>query len=340
MGSKSNGAPAPDPRLVEAQIRSLGVQDSMIQEIIGQSNSMRPLQEEQMRLGIDASRTAYEQSQQDRQWALGKRGQLDAAQAPLLEEARNFNFGNRRAEMMNEANADISQAFSSAEAQGLRTMSRMGVGPNSGRSSAMVNQTNVQEAMTKAAAGRKVSEAARAEGMQLKSNAVNMLSGYPAMGMQNTAAGAGYGAAGLGLANTGLGGMTSGYGMAGGMAGNMGQNATSMYGIQSRDHYSNQGGDSMGSILGGLGGLAAGAAKVAPFFMSDRRMKTDIVLIGKDNKTGLNMYEFTYKDLPGHRYIGVMADEVAKVMPEAVVRTEDGYDVVNYKMLGIEMVEV
>ena len=36
-----------------------------------------------------------------------------------------------------------------------------------------------------------------------------------------------------------------------------------------------------------------------------------------------------------------MADEVRKIMPEAVTTTaEDGYDRVNYDMIGIEMKEV
>ena len=35
-----------------------------------------------------------------------------------------------------------------------------------------------------------------------------------------------------------------------------------------------------------------------------------------------------------------MADEVEKVMPDAVVKSDDGYLAVNYDMLGIEMEEV
>ena len=94
MGSKSSSAPAPDPRLIDAQIRSMGYQDAAIQRIMQQSDEILPIQREQMQFGLDAQRTAWEQSQQDRQWTLGKRNQLDAAQAPLLEEARNFNYGN------------------------------------------------------------------------------------------------------------------------------------------------------------------------------------------------------------------------------------------------------
>ena len=262
MGAKSSSAPAPDPRLVEAQIRSMGVQDDVIQRIVRQSEDMLPLQNEQMRFGLDAARAAYDQSQQDRAWTLRKRAQLDAAQAPLLEDARSFNYADRRADMMGEATADITQAFDSAEAQGLRTMGRMGVNPNDGKMAAFVSQSNMQEALAKALAGRKVSEAARAEGIQLKSNAANMLSGYPSMGMQNTAAGAGFGASGLALANTGLAGMSSGFGAAGQMAGQMGQNAANMFGAQAS--YKSQqdqiaaSNNPLGLVLGAATGAATG----------------------------------------------------------------------------------
>lgn len=47
-GGKGGGAPAPDPRLIEAQIKSLGVQDDVIQRVIGNSERLQPLQEEQL----------------------------------------------------------------------------------------------------------------------------------------------------------------------------------------------------------------------------------------------------------------------------------------------------
>ena len=69
-GGKGQSAPAPDPRLIEAQIRSMGIQDDMIGRIVASAEAMQPLQEEQMRFGLDANRTAFEQSQADRNYAL------------------------------------------------------------------------------------------------------------------------------------------------------------------------------------------------------------------------------------------------------------------------------
>lgn len=117
------------------------------------------------------------------------------------------------------------------------------------------------------------------------------------------------------------------------------QGLGSVLNSQTSAYNSGQGGESFGSILGGIGGLAAGAAKIAPLFMaSDRRLKENIVTAGY-GPHGLTLYEFNYI---GHdqRYRGVMADEVEQVMPEAVSVGEGGFKQVNYGMLGMQMVEV
>lgn len=75
-----------------------------------------------------------------------------------------------------------------------------------------------------------------------------------------------------------------------------------------------------------LGKLASAAAA------SDRRLKENIKKI-YTMADGLPVYSFDYKNKEDGegRYIGVMADEVAKLRPEALgpVR-EDGYSTVNY----------
>lgn len=257
MGSKSS-MPSPDPRLVDAQINSMGIQDQMIQRLIANSDSMLPLQQEQMRFGLDASRAAYDQSQQDRTWMLGRRGELSGMQDQLVSEANAFNTDSRREQLAGQAMGDASQMFGLQRQQAQRQAARMG-NPSDGRMVAIGNQMDMAEAAAKTMAANKTREAARQEGMGMKQNAANMLAGYPAMAAGQTGAGAGFGAAGLGLANNGLAGMNAGFNSAGGMAGQMGQNATSMWGQQaSAYNQSQQSGDSFGSILGGIGGLAMG----------------------------------------------------------------------------------
>jgi hypothetical protein len=82
--------------------------------------------------------------------------------------------------------------------------------------------------------------------------------------------------------------------------------------------------------LMGLGGAGIMAA-------SDIRMKENIEKVG--NLNGLNVYEFDYKpefkDEAGYgRFIGVMAQEVETVRPDAVVTRADGYKMVNYGVLN------
>jgi hypothetical protein len=80
-------------------------------------------------------------------------------------------------------------------------------------------------------------------------------------------------------------------------------------------------------------GMMSGVADIgsSPFKFSDRRLKTDITLLTKHVKTGLFIYEYRYKwDDPKIRRIGVMADEVEKLYPEAVHTTPAGYKMVNY----------
>lgn len=70
-----------------------------------------------------------------------------------------------------------------------------------------------------------------------------------------------------------------------------------------------------------------------PGGLSDERTKNIIRQRGRlDN--GLAVYEFTYKGGTGERYIGVIAQDVERVKPEALgPRTHDGFLTVNYDAL-------
>jgi len=72
--------------------------------------------------------------------------------------------------------------------------------------------------------------------------------------------------------------------------------------------------------------------------VSDIRLKHGLNRLGI-TVYGLPLYAFSYNDRPG-RYEGVMAQDVLKVMPEAVTMGADGYYRVNYDMLGIEMKQI
>lgn len=90
-----------------------------------------------------------------------------------------------------------------------------------------------------------------------------------------------------------------------------------------------------GGLLGGAGAAAAEGKTLWAGF-SDENLKTDIKVVGKlDN--GLNLYTWKWnskaKELGINQpAVGVIAQEVQKIMPEAVVE-KDGYLAVNYDMV-------
>lgn len=80
--------------------------------------------------------------------------------------------------------------------------------------------------------------------------------------------------------------------------------------------------------MGGLFGL--GSAAIGGWAMSERKTKTDIKKVGKMGD--LNLYKFRYKPKYGGglMQIGMMADEVKKVVPDAVAKGDDGINRVHY----------
>jgi hypothetical protein len=72
---------------------------------------------------------------------------------------------------------------------------------------------------------------------------------------------------------------------------------------------------------------------------SDVRLKTDIDVVGT-TVHALPLYRFRYRNRPEQRYEGVMAQDVLKVMPDAVIMGDDGYYRVDYGKLGIKMTRV
>jgi len=87
---------------------------------------------------------------------------------------------------------------------------------------------------------------------------------------------------------------------------------------------------STAGALGGIGSLLGGLA-----LLSDERTKQDIKPIGKVQ--GVQLYSFTYR--PGFEdngqsiHVGVIAQEVQKTHPEAIITGPDGYLRVNYNKL-------
>jgi endosialidase-like protein len=93
--------------------------------------------------------------------------------------------------------------------------------------------------------------------------------------------------------------------------------------------------------MSGMFGVGANIAGALPWasWLSDRRLKYDIHRLER-TLAGIPLYFFRFKHhkiIPeaqwGRPHIGVMADEVRPIWPDAVKRLSDGYDRVNYEML-------
>lgn len=85
---------------------------------------------------------------------------------------------------------------------------------------------------------------------------------------------------------------------------------------------------------GGSGGIFGAIGKA----FSDIRLKENIELLeeGKDGEP--NIYSFSYKWQPNHKWSGVMAQELLGTKHSDSVRTNsDGYYMVDYNKLGIQM---
>ena len=96
---------------------------------------------------------------------------------------------------------------------------------------------------------------------------------------------------------------------------------------------------SVRELTGGSSGPAGDGGKTSGMAASDPALKENAVRVGS-HSAGFGIYLFDYKAefqaAHGHgRQFGVMANEVERVVPEAVVVRADGYRAVNYSLLGI-----
>lgn len=81
-----------------------------------------------------------------------------------------------------------------------------------------------------------------------------------------------------------------------------------------------------------FGSLLGAGAQVAGAYFSDRRLKENVVYVGREN--GHKIYESDYLDGSG-RYRGVMAQDILISNPSAVKIMPNGYYAVNYSALGV-----
>lgn len=103
-------------------------------------------------------------------------------------------------------------------------------------------------------------------------------------------------------------------------------------------HSTSQGTSSGSNNTGLFGQMAGGGTgagnllSLGASIFSDRRLKTEIEHIGTE-PDGLHVYSFRYLTQATKRFVGVMADEVARLRPWALGPIVEGYRTVNYGAL-------
>ena len=76
----------------------------------------------------------------------------------------------------------------------------------------------------------------------------------------------------------------------------------------------------------------------ATYHYSDKRLKRDVALLSRrDDGVGIYRYRYLWSD---EVYVGVMAQEVARIVPDAVACGPDGYLRVNYRRLGLRLMKL
>jgi hypothetical protein len=257
----------------------------------------------------------------------------------IVSDVGEFNTDAYREQLAGQAAADAGLAFNRTRAANERSMASMGVNPNSGRFAGITSASGLSQAANRAATMTGTRQQADQMGYARSLDAVGLgrnlpdfsSAAYSGATSAGTAAGGSIQSAGQNyMGNMAIGSGTIGAGQEMQISG-----LSSVLNAQTNAYV-----NSNDSFLGDVGGILGGAASVyTAFGGSDRSIKQDIEKVGVDNRTGLTLYEFSYVDAPSTRYVGVMADEVETIYPEAVVQYEH-FKGVNYDMLGLELKEV
>lgn len=243
--------PAPDPRLVDAQIESIGIQRDALNRMMAMSEEMAPLQREQLQQSIEQSRVLWAQNQEDREFALGRRAILTGIQDRIANESSRFDEAGRRAELAGQSDSDVAQAFAVQRGAMDRDMNRMGVNPNDGRAGATKGLMAAQEALARVSGRKGAGQQARVERLQLDDRANNVLAGYPAMTMQAQGQGVATMGAGQSAVNAGVGGLLTPQQQIMSGAGQMGASAGNLWGQQNGAYQQGQAADAQGMQAAG-----------------------------------------------------------------------------------------
>jgi hypothetical protein len=343
MGGKSSSPPPPDyTPMATASVDVAKISAELGREQLAENKRQYELNMATAKPIIDtqskASQLAFEQGKENYETFKTEGRPLqktmrDIAEGKLSPEVQ--------AQMETQAGRNVADVAASLDAQRTstsRTMARMGINPNSGKTAAANAEMDLSAAAIKAGGANAGRTSALDKVYARTGDTFNTYSGLGSSAPTFYGASTNAGNSAVGNQN-----QTAAQYINGMNAGNntimggqqlrvqaLGSILNSQASVYNASNNNNS--EMMGTIIGG------GLSLATKF--SDRRLKESITLVGKDEATGLNLYEFEYINGDGTRFQGVMADEVQALYPKAVVYDDLGFASVNYAMLGIELKEV
>jgi len=260
----------------------------------------------------------------------------------MATQAQNYNTADHVNQLSAQAAASAGRAFSNTDQANRMSMASMGVNPASGKYASMANASGLQQAGATANAMTGARRQAEQLGWARQLDVTGL--GRNLAGASTAAYSGATGAGSSGLNSSALAGQNMQAGLAQG-AGTMmtgtGQQIQGLGGVLDSQTSIYNTAQNQPSTLGAVVGAGLQAyGTYAGLKASDRRLKENITVVGKDASTELPLYEFNYLDTPDTRWRGVMADDVELAYPDAVITMASGMKLVNYGMLGIEMQEV
>lgn len=316
MGGKSQPAPDYGPS-VELGNRQLAFAERQYAE-------MKPLAE---RVANQQMAAQEQQMAQAQDYYNYQRDTFRPVEQGLVADATRFSTEGYREQQAREAAAAAGRAFGITQDAAARAAASRGVNPNSGAGMALQSQNMLGLAAGRANAMTGARNQAEQTGFARRLDVTGLGRGLAGASTAAYAGATGAGTAGINTSMAPGTQLQQGYAQTGVTRGNVLNNQTSQF---------NAGQAAEGEVMGAL----LGAGTTAAFKFSDRRLKQNIELVGRDERTMLPLYEFEYINGTGKRFMGVMAQDVAESYPDMVFTMPDGFMAVNYAGLGIEMVGV
>lgn len=298
------------------------------------------------------------------QWAIQKQAALDnkmrqdflwdrylqhgvPAEDAYYEMVKEFSSEEHEEKMAGLALGDIRTAAAGQRQSTTRALQSFGIDPTSPAAVAAFSDMALTNIAAEAGAANRARQAAKELGMRLKMDAANFGRGGQSSVLAFGQAASNNLQAGFGGFMQGVQGMQGATGQAAGAGGMMNQGfglAGNMYG-QQMSTYGNLQGQAMqqrASNQAGFGQFLGTVAGAAIEHWSDERLKKNIVLVGEVPATperGLfHLYTFDYLWEPDGTgaaagRVGVLAQEIIEVIPEAVRLDAAGFYKVDYNAL-------